>query len=209
MFRNFLQSFLATLISSVYFLYSLTWRVKVQYRDRPNQPILYAHYHGQLITLLKIFAFRSIIIMSSRNKDGRLMAKIADFFGYKSVAGSRSYAGSEALLELSRSITEKKLTAAMAIDGSTGPIHRVKPGIILLAKITGLPIIPVICKIDRYWTIKTTWDLTQIPKPLAQIEIFYGDPIYVGASVPKEELESYRIALEDQLMSLYLQHVPN
>jgi hypothetical protein len=87
-------------------------------------------------------------------------------------------------------------------DGSQGPPKIVQAGSILLAARTGAPIIPMVFAASRYYTINS-WDRTIIPKPFSRIDFYYGKPLFVTANLRPEDLESYRLQLEERLNELY------
>ena len=79
--------------------------------------------------------------LTSKSKDGELVAKFAQTFGVKSVRGSSNRGGREALVQLLR-VTRKGGRVAFAVDGPKGPRGEVKPGIIYLSQKLQVPILP-------------------------------------------------------------------
>ena len=72
----------------------------------------------------------------------------------------------------------------------------------MLASKAGAAIVPVAWAADRYKTFRS-WDRTALPMPFAKVVIHYGEPIEVPAGVRSEELEQYRLRLEQSLDDLY------
>jgi len=56
---------------------------------------------------------------------------------------------------------------AFTIDGPRGPRYVAKPGPVLLARTTGVPMSAFYIAIDRAWILKT-WDGLLIPKPFTR-----------------------------------------
>ena len=93
----------------------------------------------------------------------------------------------------------------LVADAPRGPRFVSKPGIIYLAKRTGIPIIPVIWSADRFWKLQS-WDRTIIPKPFSQlVAIFADDYLRVPVEASREVCEAYRQQLDDTLNRLMYQ----
>jgi lysophospholipid acyltransferase (LPLAT)-like uncharacterized protein len=198
------EAALPFLIYWFYRLYFATLRKSISPPDL-QQPVIYAHYHGQEFCLVGAFARKGIAIMASRNKDGRLLANILHRFGYRTVAGSSSRGGAQALTELIHRAKSEQFSCALAVDGPRGPVYQVKPGALLLAKNTGFPLVPAVAKVSSFWSIRSTWDQTQLPKPFSHISMCYGTPIYIKEDATKEDLEVARLEVERVLAELYAQ----
>ena len=91
--------------------------------------------------------------------------------------------------------------AAIGVDGPRGPRHIVKPGVILLAKLTGGIIVPSAASLSRYWQINS-WDRYRIPKPWSRALVVFDDPLTVPPDADSSVIEAKRIELEQRLMSL-------
>lgn len=83
------------------------------------------------------------------------------------------------------SALENRSLLVITPDGPKGPLHSVKPGILLTAKRTGSPILPFIWK-GPHWKVNS-WDSFRIPKPFSTIELHFGKPIYLTSTTSLEE----------------------
>lgn len=63
-------------------------------------------------------------------------------------------------------------------DGPAGPPKQLKPGVLIMAKETGVPIIPITMSASPKWVIGT-WDSKKMPLPFSHIRIEYHRPIYI------------------------------
>jgi len=90
----------------------------------------------------------------------------------------------------------------LVADGSQGPSRKVQSGSILLAAKTGAAIVPVGWAASRYKTFRS-WDRTALPMPFAKVVEYYGRPISVPAGLKSDELEKYRLQLQESLDDLY------
>jgi lysophospholipid acyltransferase (LPLAT)-like uncharacterized protein len=164
-------------------------------REHPGKGLLYASWHRGLMFLVYLYRFQQIVVMASASKDGELAAQATSRFGWIPVRGSSTRRGTRALLEM-KSLVEKGYRAGLVVDAPTGPACVAKPGIIVLAQKTGLPILPVIWSADRCWRLGS-WDRTIIPKPFSRIIVLYGHHmIHVPADADRNRIESIREDLD-------------
>ena len=63
-------------------------------------------------------------------------------------------------------------------DGPKGPIKKLKPGVLIMAKETGVPIIPITMDASPKW-VMDTWDKKKQPLPFSKIRIQCHEPIYI------------------------------
>lgn len=163
--------------------------------------VIYAFWHETLLVPLWTHRGRGIVIMASMSKDGELVARVAKTLGYMLVRGSDTRNGIQAAEKMVERIKEG-CDAAIAVDGPTGKRHKVKKGIIGIAKLSGAAIIPVGVAVDRRWTFEKSWDGFQVAKPGAYVVAKYGEPIKVPAETDGNELRQIRAKLEECLRKL-------
>ncbi len=124
--------------------------------------------------------------MTSRNFDGEYIGRIIQMHGYGAARGSSSRGGARALVEMIRAIRKSRL-AGFTVDGPRGPRHVAKPGVVLLAKATGAPILCFHIVPARASILRKTWDRTEIPHPFSRAAIFIAPPIAVNPDAGDEE----------------------
>jgi lysophospholipid acyltransferase (LPLAT)-like uncharacterized protein len=161
-----------------------------------------AIWHQDAILVPFTFRGYNVVTMVSKSDLGEIMAFIVRRMGFVPVRGGSSMAGSDALAEVIDYIrTHERILFGITVDGSRGPKYKVKKGIIVVAKESGVPIYPV-----RAWAKRTallpTWDNTLVPLPFNEFVYFVGDPVYVPPDATLEEIEDKRQELEDGLMRL-------
>ncbi|HYG35669.1 MAG TPA: lysophospholipid acyltransferase family protein [Clostridia bacterium] len=178
------------------------WEDRSGYFDgQPNGPAIYCVWHNRLVLCLKVYYHYAqkrnptsgMAAMVSASKDGGFLAAILDCFKVQPVRGSSSRRGPQAMLELT-TWAEKGYDLAITPDGPRGPRYQVQDGVIALAQITGLPIIPAGYYLNRKLEVKS-WDRLQIPLPFSRCEVRVGKPIYI----PREASDESRKALKQQL----------
>lgn len=190
----------------------MTCRVRVFGRDieerylkeHPGKGLLYASWHRGLFYFVYFYRNLKFVVMASASKDGELAAQATKRFGWVPVRGSSSRRGSEALLEM-QDLIKKGHRAGLVVDAPTGPPYISKIGIIILAKRTGLPLVPVMWNADRCWRLRS-WDRSIIPKPFSRIVYVYGDRfMHVPSDASEEDCEGYRLKLDDILRRMMYQ----
>jgi len=162
--------------------------------------LIFAIFHGSHFPTLRMFRKRRMKVITSKSADGEILARIFHSFQIGTVRGSSSRGGIRALVDMARH-NKAGGDSAIAVDGPRGPRHEVKPGIILLAKLTGCSIIPSAASLSRYWQINS-WDRYRIPKPWSRALVVFGDPMAVPPDADDELIEAKRVELQDQLMTL-------
>ncbi|MDR1122881.1 MAG: lysophospholipid acyltransferase family protein [Endomicrobium sp.] len=144
-----------------------------------SKPSIYPFWHGSEFPILMSNQKRNIVIMVSLSKDGELLSRVLQSFGYLTVRGSSTRGGERALIEIIRYAC-KGYSSAFAADGPKGPRRQLKLGIIYVARKTGIPIVPINCSPKNKIILKNTWDKTIIPLPFSKTIQIYGEPIYIN-----------------------------
>jgi lysophospholipid acyltransferase (LPLAT)-like uncharacterized protein len=166
--------------------------------DKP--PLLFALWHGPCIPILTHWRGRGLCVVTSRSADGQILAGILRRLGYQTVSGSSTRGGTRALINLARFV-QKGGDAAIAVDGPRGPALCVKPGIILLAKITGRPIVPLAASAKRFWQFQS-WDRFRLPFPFTRTVITGDEPVHVPPDAGHDLIERKRLELEGKMLEL-------
>ena len=159
----------------------------------PHKSFIFALWHEQVIAVMTGHAWTEpFLTLASRSKDGDYAAFISQKMGFVSVRGSSrrksiDKGGKEALQEYISGVS-KGISGGMTVDGPRGPRQKCKPGVVLVARDTGSPILPVVAVANRYWEFNS-WDRFKIPKPFTKIVMLYGEPISIEAGASNERVD--------------------
>ncbi len=176
------------------------WKyVKISAEKNPLH--IAAFWHDRILLTTYYWRFRNYAAMVSESFDGEFIARTSQRFGHGMARGSSTRGGTKALRIMKNLLQKEKFSLTLTIDGPKGPRYKVKSGAILLAKITGVPIIPVLIEPKNFWTINS-WDKMQIPKPFTKAKIFIGEPIFVPKDTDKTDLENKRREVQKELDEL-------
>jgi lysophospholipid acyltransferase (LPLAT)-like uncharacterized protein len=162
--------------------------------------VIYAFWHGHLLYLMYRYRGSGVYILVSQSRDGELLSRVLGRFGLPTIRGSSSRGGRRSLLELVR-LTYAGASTAIAPDGPRGPRHQVQSGIIALARLTEIPIMPV--AVGVRWKIEfPSWDRFLLPLPGSRLIVAYGEPVVVPSDAEVAMLEQKRQELESKLLKL-------
>ncbi len=176
------------------------WCKNVNY---PKEPCIFALWHAHQCGLYSLEGKSKTNVMISRSKDGEIIARAAEIMGLKTVRGSITRGGASATLELVNRI-KKGDNGAITVDGPKGPNRVVKKGIIEIARMTGVPIVPITWYSPSKGYIKLkTWDEFRFPLFCRKMLMYYGEPIYVDSNADDIEIENKRKYLEDTMNKQY------
>ena len=116
--------------------------------------IIFAIWHGQQLLMPLAFLEKPACVLISQHRDGEMIYRIIQRFGHTAVRGSTTRGGSLAFRQLIR-IGRSGRDIVITPDGPKGPCEVVKPGIIHLAKVTGLPILPLVvaCSKKKFFPV--------------------------------------------------------
>jgi lysophospholipid acyltransferase (LPLAT)-like uncharacterized protein len=156
-------------------------------------PSIWCFWHRCVIPASYRFRNQQTAVMTSRSFDGEYIARIIRKFGFTPVRGSSSRGAVAALMGMRREL-EQGRAVAFTIDGPRGPRYVAKPGPVLLAKKTGIPISCFYVHLDRAW-ILNSWDQMMIPKPFSRAIMYGSSPI----SVPPDADDAQMKALHQQM----------
>ncbi len=172
-----------------------------EYEDQicRKRPFACACFHGTM--LFPVYYCRRYpgVVMVSRSWDGEVIDRSIRRMGYDTTRGSSSRGGKEALWEMIDIINERKYCSGLAVDAPRGPSRQVKIGIVVVAKETGQPVVPMVSWATRQIQFKS-WDSMILPLPFSTIVIAFGKPTNVPAGLENEEYENLRLEIEQEML---------
>ena len=185
-------------------LWMLTVRRRMHFvgvKEHPTDPdeerCIYAFWHESLLIMTTVRTRISVLI--SRHADGELITQVCQRLGIGVERGSTKKRGAEGLLGMIRCSRKRHL--AITPDGPRGPRRQVQMGIIQLASLTGLPIVPIgvgYSNAKRF----NSWDRFALPRLGSKAVACVGEPIVVPKKTSRENMEPYRQQVEEAMLQL-------
>jgi len=165
-------------------------------------PCYWHQHHIVGSTLIRSWVRRGFkaCFLVSGSVDGEVPARIARAWGAEVIRGSANQSGALALRDMQR-MMKNGFSIVTTADGPRGPKHEFKVGASMMARVAGVPIIPIGCATDRAWYLNR-WDDFMVPKPFARIAVAIGEPYALPPGTPLNELETHRLLVQEAVMSL-------
>lgn len=158
------------------------------------KPAIFAIFHGRMVGLLGLKPRDKLTILISHSRDGEVIARAANIMGFSTARGSPAQGGAKGALEMV-SACQSGQRLAFTVDGPRGPAYSVKEGVVRLAEITNMPIVPFVCQTRTHFLMKS-WDTFMGPFWGTPSLYLFGEPIHVPQDISDEEREQIRRRLE-------------
>ncbi len=176
--------------------------LKIKNINYPKGQFIFSMWHCHQCLVYGVEDKSKFYALISASNDGEIIAKAAESLNIMSIRGSTKRRGVAASLELIEKLKEGN-SAAIMVDGPRGPAYKVKEGIINIAKISGVPIIPVAWySKNKTFLSFNTWDKFKAPLGFCKTVALYGDPIYIPSDLQKENIQKYCEKIEDEMKRL-------
>lgn len=171
-------------------------------------PIVGTIWHGEhfMLPFLKPRPDWPVKAMISRSRDGALNVAIVEKFGIGAIRASGGRTGAEvgrrggvagvvaAVREL-----EAGVSVVMTADVPKGPSRVAGEGVVQIARLAGVPIVPVACTTTHCLRMRRSWDRAAVALPFGRFAVVMGEPIRVAQDADAEALEAARLRVEREL----------
>lgn len=157
----------------------------IEWLEKHKQPFIGSLWHNNLLYFTLVLRKKGLGAMVSQSRDGERIAAVLQWFGFQLVRGSTSRGALGALREYLRLLRAGQ-SVAITPDGPLGPRYVLQPGVVSLARHTGVPIVPLCISTPHCWEF-SSWDAMKLPKPFSRVIIMAGDPFYVPSDANLEQ----------------------
>jgi lysophospholipid acyltransferase (LPLAT)-like uncharacterized protein len=141
---------------------------------RQGKRIIIAFWHGRQLMMPLAYRGRLATILISQHLDGEIIARIMQDFGFQAIRGSSTRGGLRAMRQLLKAGGDGG-DLVVTPDGPKGPPCKVQLGAIYLAKMTGLPIIPLTFACSKKKSFRVGINF-KFPIPARKDCLFGGHP---------------------------------
>jgi len=181
------------------------WRVeggeipeRLRHRDGG---LIIAFWHGRLMMVpLATPRLAPVHMLISAHRDGRIIAGAVSYFDIGYIPGSTRRGGAGALRAMLKHLADGAWVG-ITPDGPRGPAMRVGGGIVDLARLARVPVVPLVFATSRR-RILNTWDCFYLALPFGRGLYLWGEPIEIGAELDGEGSERARLLIEERLNEL-------
>lgn len=170
--------------------------------ERQNKNYILGFWHGTMLLPWYINRNKNFAGLTSKSKDGDLLAKILKKWNYKVLRGSSSDGGNVAL-GLMVDFAKSGYSIAITPDGPKGPPHVLKAGAAIAAKKSGLPLVLAGIGFKRKRHLNS-WDNFQVPYFFTRVNVIYSEPFYISNDLSREDTSEIIRKCEDKLNELQL-----
>lgn len=163
-----------------------------------GRPFILAFWHGRL--LMMPYAWRHgkpMSMLISQHRDGELIARTIEHFGLGTVRGSPKRGGATALRSMLKALAGGGWVG-ITPDGPRGPRMRASDGVVSVARLSGVPVIPASYSARRRIMLRT-WDHFAVPLPFSSGVFVWNEPIFVPRDGDDASVARARQRIEDAL----------
>jgi len=168
-----------------------------------NQNYVLAFWHGTMILPWFLHSSENFAALTSKSKDGDLLAKVLKKWKYNVIRGSSS-TGGDVALGIMVDYAKNKYSIAITPDGPRGPSQNFKAGAVIAAKKAEIPLVLAGVAYKRKKTLNN-WDKFEIPYFFTAARVIYSNPIYISAGLTYEETSAIIVECGAELNKLQIQ----
>jgi lysophospholipid acyltransferase (LPLAT)-like uncharacterized protein len=165
-----------------------------------DKPFILAFWHNRI--MVQPYGWpkiRKMNMLISQHRDGQLIAQTVGHLGIGTIRGSSAKPGKEdkdkggakALRAMVKALGRGE-SVGITPDGPRGPRMRATEGVVAVARLANVPIIPVAYSMKSR-KLARSWDQFIIAKPFSKGAFVWGDPIFVART---DDIEAKRQEVE-------------
>lgn len=168
--------------------------------DEEKKNYVLAFWHGTMIIPWYIHRSKNFVALISKSKDGDMLANLLKHWDYEVVRGSSSRGGNVAL-GIMVDYAKNNSSIAITPDGPKGPVHKLKPGAVITAKKSNIPLVLMGIGVEKKKILKS-WDKFEIPKLFSKVKVVYSNAIYIDGTLSFEGTSKMIDECESKLTQL-------
>ncbi len=166
--------------------------------ENHDTPYLISTWHGRFLMPLFHFRHKKLVVLVSQHLDGEMIARNIHRLGYRTIRGSSTRGGSEAFQKIVKTMRNGN-SGVIIPDGPTGPRHQLKMGVVYMAMVAGVPIIPMTFSAKSAYVLNS-WDRFLVPKPFSSVLIKIGSPIEIPKKCSNRELAVWTRKIQQKMV---------
>ncbi len=167
---------------------SKTWRIELR-GEKPKNPCVIAFWHGGMMPIWKYFSKNNYCGVVSQSRDGEILARLLNKWGYTLIRGSSSKDGREVLSSLVVQLESNSIL--LTPDGPRGPNKRFKAGAAVAAMRSCRPLYLIRPVYSSRLNFKNSWDKFALPLPFAKITLHISDAFFIDKDTSRKNVDSF------------------
>lgn len=173
-----------------------------EFTRNPGQPFIAAFWHDRLAMMSFVWRAKfPAYMLISRHADGKFISQIVKHLGIETIKGSTGQEGAQAFRDMMLQLQDGAVVG-ITPDGPRGPRHIASEGIVRLAQIMQVPVVPMSYDISRKKLLRS-WDKLIVPFPFSRCVFYVGEKIApVGEKATSQEREQMRATIEKSLSEI-------
>ena len=176
-------------------------RIHQNWNDDEN--MIFVGWHGRILMFPYFWNIdkQNLHAIVSQHQDGQLIAGVLRRFGIQRINGSSTNNAKGAALALMRAVNQGD-SICIVPDGPIGPRMKMSISPIYYAQKTGRPLYGITYSSENAFIVKNSWDKMMLPLPFTKGIVSVTEPFYIPKDASDEQLEQYRLQLEESLNNL-------
>lgn len=141
-----------------------------------NKPFIVSFWHGHLLMLACAWKWETpFYMLISNHRDGRIISKTMEYFGISTISGSTDKQGFQAARQILKTLKAGNVVG-ITPDGPRGPREEISDGILQMAKLAKVDIIPIAYSAKGIKKLNS-WDKFRVALPFNKGVFVVGKPI--------------------------------
>jgi hypothetical protein len=166
-----------------------------------NKPIIACFWHGRMGQMA--FAWKgssAFNMLISQHIGSRIISYAIERLGTKTIYGSSSR-GKHGAIRSIITVLKRGESVGITPDGPRGPLHSVQDGIIQIACLAQVDIIPMTFSTSRRIKLKT-WDELLISLPFSKGVMLAGEPLKASDIKTKDDIQNAVEILRERMIKI-------
>lgn len=163
-----------------------------------GKPFIASFWHGRIMMMPYVWRRDKVMnMLISQHRDGALIADTIAHFDFGTVRGSTSKDGARALRSMVKALKRGEYVG-ITPDGPRGPRMHASEGIAIVARLSGVPVLPVAFSASRR-RVLGSWDRFLVALPFSRGVFVWGKPVEVPRGADQDDLAEALAAIEKSL----------
>ncbi|HLY36270.1 MAG TPA: hypothetical protein VKU35_06140 [Candidatus Limnocylindria bacterium] len=178
------------------YLHLVAGTVRLSGEPLPQGQVVFAIWHQDNLAAasaaVKTRVDTRLMSFSTRGFRGIVMNNLLETMRARAITlpdeGRETRAEAARVAKEMAGLAARGFSLVVSCDGPFGPYRVAKPGALLVARESGLPLYPIAMGFRPAWRLRGRWDRHLVPLPFALMRIEHGAVIEVGPRQPLKPL---------------------